>query len=479
MKPFNEIEIKRIGIKIILVYILCAIIFKFIAGDGIKLQRGYEEPISGPIVIGEITDGTIIRQDFLLDKDSITSFVIYPTTYNRSNSGEIFIDIIDGESKNILYSKSYDVSSLEDNKPFEIISDKAVNLTNTSGKYSLVIKSEGAYTGNAISLWYNPEFTKNGTGLILNNTPIDGEISFSLGYEEYFLFGEYYPYFATLLGIILVLYIINANRKFNHNKNSLLLMCITVFYKYNFLIKQLVSRDFKGKYKRSILGLFWSFLNPLLTMIVQYVVFSTIFKSNIVNFPVYLMIGIVMFGFFTESVSMGLTSIVGNAGLITKVYVPKYIYPFTRVVSSLINLMISLIPLMIVILITRLELSLSIFLVIFSIITLFVFCLGMVFILSSAMVFFRDTQFLWNVISLIWMYATPLFYPETILPEKLSFIFKLNPMYHFIRFSRIAIIDGVSPEPKAYLYCIIFSIVSIMLGSFVFKKTQDKFIMYL
>lgn len=479
MKSFKEIDIKKVGIKLVLIYIVVAIAFKFIAGEGIKLQRGYEEPISGPSVIGEIIDGTVIRQDFLLDKDSITSFIIYPTTYNRINNGKIFVDLVDSKTQNILYSKNYDVSLLEDNKPLEIISDKAINLTNTSGKYSLIIKSEGANPGNAISLWYNPTLIQNGTGLILNNSPIDGELSFSISYEKYFLFGEYYPYFAVLVGILLVLYIINANRKFKCNKNSLLLMCITVFYKYNFLIKQLVSRDFKGKYKRSILGLFWSFLNPLLTMIVQYIVFSTIFKSGIDNFPVYLMIGIVMFGFFTESVSMGLTSIVGNAGLITKVYVPKYIYPFTRVVSSLINLAISLIPLMIVVLITRLELSLSIFLVLFSIITLFIFCLGMVFILSSAMVFFRDTQFLWNVISLIWMYATPLFYPETILPEKLSFIFKLNPMYHYIRFSRIAIIDGVSPEPKAYLYCIVFSILSIILGSFVFKKTQDKFIMYL
>jgi ABC-2 type transport system permease protein len=103
----------------------------------------------------------------------------------------------------------------------------------------------------------------------------------------------------------------------------------------------------------------------------------------------------------------------------------------------------------------------------------------MAFILSSAMVFFRDTQFLWNVVSLLWMYATPLFYPETIIPDKFSFILKINPMYHFIRFIRITILQGVSPEPIAYLYCIVFSLATLLIGALVFKKTQDKFVLNL
>ena len=124
------------------------------------------------------------------------------------------------------------------------------------------------------------------------------------------------------------------------------LKLVHAFSRYRFLIQQLVSRDFKTKYKRSVLGIVWSFLNPLLTMLVQYVVFSTIFKSDIPNFPVYLLTGIVLFNFFSEACSMGITSILGNASLITKVYVPKYIYPVTRVLSSGINMLFSLVPLL-------------------------------------------------------------------------------------------------------------------------------------
>ena len=116
---------------------------------------------------------------------------------------------------------------------------------------------------------------------------------------------------------------------------------IHAFSRYRFLIQQLVSRDFKTKYKRSVLGIVWSFLNPLLTMLVQYVVFSTLFKSSIPHYPAYLLSGIVLFNFFSETTTVGMTSITANAPLITKVYVPKYIYPLTRMLSSTINVALS------------------------------------------------------------------------------------------------------------------------------------------
>ncbi len=127
---------------------------------------------------------------------------------------------------------------------------------------------------------------------------------------------------------------------------------------------------------------------------------------------------------------MGLMSIIGNSGLITKVYMPKYIYPLTRVMSSVVNLVISLIPLIMVSLLTGVHFRKSALLALYFLVCLILFTLGVVLLLSAAMVFFRDVQFLWNVISMIWMYATPLFYPETILPDQFKFVLQINPLYH-------------------------------------------------
>lgn len=249
--------------------------------------------------------------------------------------------------------------------------------------------------------------------------------------------------------------------------------------RYKFLLQQLVSRDFKTKYKRSVLGVLWSFLNPLLTMAVQFIVFSTLFKSDIPNFAVYLLIGIVFFNFFSESTSMGLMSIVGNSSLITKVYIPKYIFPVSRVLSSAINLLLAMIPLFIVVLLTGVRFTLAILILPFSLACTIIFCIGMSLILSSAMVYFRDMQFLWGVINMLWMYATPIFYPESILPQNLMILFKMNPMYHFIRFTRAIILNGASPEPRAYLLCIIAALVPFIIGTIIFKKSQNNFVLHI
>ncbi|OCN00667.1 ABC transporter [Clostridium sp. W14A] len=259
----------------------------------------------------------------------------------------------------------------------------------------------------------------------------------------------------------------------------MLLNVLIAIRKYRFLIHQLVSRDFKTKYKRSLLGVFWSFLNPLLMMLVQYYVFSTVFKSDIEYYPVYLLTGIIMFNFFSEACSMALTSILSNASLITKVYVPKYIYPLTRTLSSLVNLLISLIPLFVVILCSGVPITKAFLLFPFALLCLAIFSLGLGMLLAAGMVFFRDVQFLWGVVSMIWMYATPIFYPVSILPSKFSFVLSINPLYYFLTFARTCIIGGISPEPIAYVQSFLFALGMLLIGVFTFKKTQDKFILYI
>lgn len=166
-------------------------------------------------------------------------------------------------------------------------------------------------------------------------------------------------------------------------------------------------------------------------MLVQYVVFSTIFKSDIPNFAAYLIIGTVMFNFFGEACAMTRTSILGNVSLITKVYMPKYIYPLTRTMSSAVNLSISLLPLVIVCLVTGVTFQKSAVLALYFFVCLIIFSLGLGMLLAISMVFFRDTQFLWSVLNMMWMYVMPIFYPETILPNNLRGMLQVNPLYFF------------------------------------------------
>lgn len=302
---------------------------------------------------------------------------------------------------------------------------------------------------------------------------------FLSGSEFWGLLGNWYWISAIVLWCFVSLYFLWAVYREKQGKLTWGHLILIVWKKYRFLIEQLVSRDFKVKYKRSVLGYLWSFLNPLLTMMVQYVVFSTIFRSGVDNYPVYLLSGAIMFSFFSEAVGQGLTAIVYNASLITKVYVPKYIYPVTKVISCSINLLISVIPLLLVTLFTGRKLTKAVFLLPYPIICLIFFSIGMSLILCSSMVFFRDTQYLWGIVSMAWMYATPMFYPESIIPPKFQFVLWFNPMRHFIKFVRTVLIEGISPAPMSYLNCLLSAFITCIVGIVVFKRLQNKFVLYI
>lgn len=249
--------------------------------------------------------------------------------------------------------------------------------------------------------------------------------------------------------------------------------------KYSFLLKELVMRDFKIKYRRSYLGMLWSLFNPLLMMTVFYFVFSTIFKSSIENFPLYLLSGIIVFNYFSECTNNALISITGNASLITKVYVPKMIFPLAKVLSSSVNFFISLIPLLGVVIITGSPINIYTPLIFFNMVMFLIFCVGIGLFLSTIMTFFRDTQFLWTIILMVWMYGTPVFYPVSIIPLKYLFIYKLNPLFHYITFSRTILIQGVSPSFEAYLTITGIALASLLFGTLVFKLNENKLVNYL
>jgi len=249
--------------------------------------------------------------------------------------------------------------------------------------------------------------------------------------------------------------------------------------KYNFLIRQLVNRDFKKKYKRSVLGVLWSFLNPLLLMMIQYFVFSNIFRNSIPFFAAYLTIGTVTFNFFSEACVMVLTSIVENSRLITKVYLPKYIYPFIKIISSVINLSIAMIPLAVVCFASGVSFHTTTLLSLYFFVCLIIFSFGVGLLLATFMVFFRDTKFLWGIVNRMWMYMTPIFYPENILANKFKFVLLMNPLHHFLKNIRLCIIDGIFPPAAEYFNCLAFAVGMFLIGMFIFIKNQNKFILYL
>lgn len=249
--------------------------------------------------------------------------------------------------------------------------------------------------------------------------------------------------------------------------------------KYRFLLGQLVGRDFKTRYKRSVLGVLWSMLNPLLTMCVQYLVFSNLFKWDVDNYAVYLLIGTVTFNFFSEATQSALTSITGSASLITKVYVPTYVFPIAKVLSSCINLCFSTLALYLIIFLQGMSLNVHHLLIPVLYVALIMFSCGIGMILSSFMVYFRDTQFLYSVLIVLWMYLTPLFYPVDIIPAEMMGIYAMNPMYQYVTFFRTLVLDAAMPTLAQFGWCFGYGIVFLFVGLVVFRKMKRNFILYI
>ena len=214
-------------------------------------------------------------------------------------------------------------------------------------------------------------------------------------------------------------------------------------------------------------------------MIIMNIVFSNVFNNTIENFPVYVMIGNIIFGFNSEATSQALNSILVNAPLIKKVYIPKYLFPMSKVVSAMVNLSFSLIALFIVMICTKAQFPLTIFYVPIALFYMLLFVLGFSLILSSLNVFFRDLGHLYGVFLTAWMYFTPIFYSVEILPKSVRGLIYYNPMFHYISFFRKIIMDGQLPGVADNLICFFGGLVFLIVGVLVFKKGQDKFILYI
>lgn len=245
-----------------------------------------------------------------------------------------------------------------------------------------------------------------------------------------------------------------------------------------FILSTLVSRDFKLKYRRSFLGVLWSVLKPLAMMVVLAAVFSYMFKFNIENFPLYLILGNTLFALMSDSTSAGMSSILDNAPLIKKIKVEKMLFPLEKVFSELVNFAISLIAVVIVFLYFHLTPTITIICLPLLLIYMVLFCGGLCLLLAALSVFFRDMMHLWTVLLTAWTYATPLFYPIDLLAPWMMKAMQFNPMYHYVTYYRDILLWNTFPSLQMNLLCLGMGVACFLIGYFVFRKVEGKFILY-
>ena len=259
-----------------------------------------------------------------------------------------------------------------------------------------------------------------------------------------------------------------------------LLKSIKGLIKYSWLLQELIVRDLKIKYRRSVLGYLWSVLNPLMMMTILTIVFSNMFRFDIPNYPVYLLVGQLVYSFFAESTNMAMSSILGGASLIKKVYLPKYIFPLSRVLSCFTTMIFSMIALFLVMFVTNTTFHLTLIMLPIVLVYILIFCIGMGLILSVLVVFFRDIQYIYHAVTTAWLYLTPIFYPLDQLSPKLTWMIKhFNPMYFYIGQFRDVVYYHQIPGPKIFTAGCIAAVVMMLIGTGTFFKNQDKFILYI
>jgi len=249
------------------------------------------------------------------------------------------------------------------------------------------------------------------------------------------------------------------------------------FNRFKYYLRLLVKRDFITKYRKSILGVLWSLLNPLLTMLVMTLVFQYFFRFEIENFPVYLLSGMTIYTFFSESTTLAMTSVIASEGVIKKIYVPKYIFPLSRVISSLVNLLFSMGAFVLVFIFTGVQFHWTILLIPIPIIYTFIFSLGIAMLMSSLAVFFRDLTYIYGVLTLLLMYLTPIFWPVSMLSPRMAPIIGLNPLFQFVNYFRSLALWGTIPDLWTNMVCLGYALIALCAGTFIFMKQQDRYIL--
>ncbi len=248
--------------------------------------------------------------------------------------------------------------------------------------------------------------------------------------------------------------------------------------KYQFLFEELVKRDFAKKYKRTVLGMAWSVLSPLMNLLIMWLVFSHLFGNNVNHFVIYLFAGQLVFSYFSDATNMGMSSLLNNAGIYTKVNVPKYLFLFSQNISSLINFGLTLVIFFFFVALERLPFTWKFLLLLYPVLCLIVFNTGVSLILSALQVFFRDIQYLWGIATQLIMWLSAIFYSIESFPQLGQNLFLLNPIYLYIRYFRKIVIDGVIPSPAFHVLAAVYAAAALALGARMYKKYNQEFLYY-
>src|SRR5262252_5254478 len=249
---------------------------------------------------------------------------------------------------------------------------------------------------------------------------------------------------------------------------------LSQLWEHRELVKILVARDLKVRYKRSVLGFVWTLLNPLITIVIFSLVFSHIFSSTYEQYKLYMFSGVLIWNFFSLATSQGLASLVSNGGTIRKIA-----FPLSVVCSNFLNLMFSLAALAIVFPFVGGRPTLSLVWLIVLLPTLFLFTLGLSFLLSTATVFIRDLKSIWDPLLMIWFFLTPVFYPRSVVPQRYYSLIRFNPMLSILEACRLPIYLGTGPSAGLFLKSLASALAALLIGIAVFRKYEDRIIYYL
>jgi ABC-2 type transport system permease protein len=249
-------------------------------------------------------------------------------------------------------------------------------------------------------------------------------------------------------------------------------------YQHSDLIWYLVMRDLRVRYRRSTLGLIWTMLQPLMMMMVMYIVFSHVFRFDVYRYPVYVLAGILFWNFFQQSVVASMNSLRANAGILQKLPVPKAVFPVATVLSGVVNLCLALVPLLAILVATGQPLQPALLFLPVSIILAAMFTLGAGLLLSPLAVFFSDVVELVGVILMLLMYLTPIFYPVSIVPERFRWLVRYNPVRSVLEVFRDPIYYGKIPPLPHVTVTLVIALLALLIGALAFRKSSDRIPFY-
>jgi len=243
---------------------------------------------------------------------------------------------------------------------------------------------------------------------------------------------------------------------------------------YRYLLKQLVRRDIVARYKRSFLGVAWTMLNPLGTMLIMTFVFSNLFKS-VQSYPVYILSGLIAWNFFAQGTNAAMSGLVWGGSLMQRIYLPRTIFGVSAIGTALVNLLLSIIPLLVVMLITQTTIHLTFLFLPISILLLTAFALGFGLLLSALAIFFPDVAEMYQILLMAWMYLTPVIYPEEIIPAQFLTIYRINPMYWMLKMFRLPVYEGVIPSMQDLWPALAWSVGMLIVGWLFFTSRSDEY----